>query len=782
MRISRRLRSAFAAALTTGVLLALPGAAFAAADLTITVAKDASTPSVDPGSVVKYNVTVENSGDAPVGNDGGTVTLDASHDNVDGTPVTINGGTEPIDNPFTAVGGDARSIVISPGFLNGTSSTFSFNVTLPNRRVVDGCGGFCGGNFTVTASSFDPDLGGTNSGTSTGVEVYRGDGTKTSKLYITASETTSSPAGLANWWAPLGSTATTTFTIHNWGDGAAYDVQVFSDANADTSPVQPAKPKADSPDFAFLTDLNVKTTAGSADCADYAITPTASDCLIGEIAAGGSKTVTVTTTGLDFLGMNIQNAADVNNQGLERTRQNTAPGWNDGNDYTSEVSAAEVKVTDGKAVLPRVVVDGPVAANSQSDVTYDVEISNGGPDAITNGVLRIAGPVFDDKGNDVGSAYVGDEKRFGSIKSITIPGVTCGDSTNFTFQNFTTGKFETKVRIGVNDCIVTNLPSGARITGKVVANFPTGRKDTTVAGDRQNGGGAYDGHVSATLYSAHFHKPGSSPTAAQYTRLNRAANADLDISVKSAAQIGAQRLGLHVVTIKNNGPNTAKNVQLNGSLYKLVGSFEPTLMPGKCSGVILTGGISCALDDIESGKSISVTIPVLGAKKLGATQVATYSAYSEEFDTNPDNNTVAHVQTVVKASLAPLTGVKLVKAPAFLKMSVLAKTGLKSTVTVPGASIVTVDLTVSRLVAQKAGLVKATGRAKAPAFIKIGTGRKVMKASGKVIVFTKLLPTYKAKVLKLRTLKVQRVTTVVSTATLTKGATYLATSNMTLRK
>ncbi len=789
MRISRRLRGLLAAAVTTGALLALPGAAFAV-PVTTTVTKDASTPSIEPGAVVKYNVELDTA--APTAG-GGVITVRGFNTSFHGQAGTVAGGTVTSEAAATndlilagfviadGVTAGTRTITVPANFDTGDKVTVSFDVTLPATRVVPAA-------FRVEANGALPlhaDFDAGTSSFSTSSEIYKGDGSKTSKLYVTAGETTSNPGGLGNWWAPLNSSATTTFTVHNWGDGSAYDVQIWSSAGAETSPIQPAKPKADSPDYGFLTDLDVKTSAVGGDCGDVPSTETASDCVIGEIPAGGSKTVTVTTSGLTHLGMTISTSVSPHYyQGLERNRQHGSPGWNDGDDWNSEVYAASVKIADGKTVLPRVDLDGPTHAASRSDVTYKIEIANGGPDAITNGVLRVSGPVYDDKGNPAGSAYVGDEKRSASLKSVDIPGVTCGESKNEAYENHTTGKFETKTRLSVADCSIADLPSGARLTGTIVANFPTGHKDSTVAGSAQSVGNYEDGSVSAKLYTGHFDKPGSGTTGSATTRLNRTSFADLDVSVKSAAVIGADRLGLHTVTIKNNGPSTAKNVSFSGSLYKLVGKFEPTLLPGRCTGVVVSSIVRCAIGDIESGKTATIAIPLLGAKKLGTIQVATYSVGSEEFDPNNDNNSVAHVQTVVKAALAPLTGVKVVKAPAVLRTGVLARTGLKSTVTVPGTSVVTVDLRVARVTAVKLGLIKA-GKVtkKTPVFVKIGTGKKVMKKNGKTIVVTKLNRAYKAKVLKLRKpLKAQRVVTVVSTAKLTRGATSLTTSNLTIRK
>ncbi len=771
------MRGLLATAMTTGALLALPAAASAA--ITYTVTKDASTPSIEPGAVVKYNVAITN--DAAPLVTGGTLEVSGSHDNWDGNPIAVAGGVVTEPGAGITVGADAKSIVIADALAANETATVQFDVTNPD--------------FVISPAAFRVRAQGTVDGTpefeqSTASEVFKGDGSKTSKLYTVAGETAVS-SGVADWWVAKDGTTSTTFTIHNWGDGPAYNVYVkagFSGGwNYSTwwnpSPIDPPKLKAGS-ETEFDWEGAKFTPVAGADCVATAAPET---CVIGEIPAGGSKTVTVGGSSLVKLGVTVFPTLNIDdNRGHEKNRDYSIPAWNDTDNYTDERSAAGIKITDGKTVQPRVALDGPSVANGRSDVSYPFEIANGGSDAVTNGVLRVVAPSFTDKGADAGNPLKADANNpIDSLKSVTLSsGTTCAAEKEWFFDG---AKYVQKERIGIWLCPVASIPAGARVTGTVVANFASGRVDSTTDFGPVYTGDGESGSVAVTLYTGHFNKPGSTVGDQRSTRLNRATTSDLDISVKSAKQIGAERLGLHVVTIKNNGPSTAKNVSLGGSFYKLVGKFETTLLPGSCTGVVVSDNVSCAIGDIASGQSASITIPVLGANKVGLQQVATYWASHAGYDPNDDNDNVAHVQEVVKAALAPLEGVKIGKAPAIFKFATLGKTGLKSTVDVPGASRVVVDLQVSRLVAQKMGLVKAPkgtkARAKASPFIKIGTGVKVMKAAGKATVVTKLTKAYKVKVLKLRKpLKVQRVVTVTSTAALTKGATHVATNNLTLRK
>ncbi len=220
------MRGLIATALTTGALLALPGAAHAA--LTLNVTKVGA--SVEPTAVVQYQVLVTGTPDAA----GETLAFSANKSNWNGTPLTIG-------NVAISEAGAGASVVGGVATLANTfngvadSATFTFDVTLPDRALT---------NFIVEAEGSV-----TGTDTSPAVDVYKGDPSKMSKLYTTASETTSAPAGLGDWWAPKDATTTTTFTITNWGTGSAYNVYIeagFSGGWSNQTPIDPAKLKAGS--------------------------------------------------------------------------------------------------------------------------------------------------------------------------------------------------------------------------------------------------------------------------------------------------------------------------------------------------------------------------------------------------------------------------------------------------------------------------------------------------------------------------------------------------------
>lgn len=768
VRISRRLRGTLAAAVTTGALL-IPGSAMAIPVSITTIAKDASTPSIEPGAVVKYQVVVTNTGGNVAGG-GGNITISAN----EGGSVTggVVGATAGANNGLVTVAAAAadgsRDIVIPDGFAAGDPVTVTFDVTLPGQRslIEDGEG------FVVSAFGNDTDLAAAPiTAASSATDVYKGDGTRKSKLYSTWSELSSTPAGLADWWVPLGSTVTGTLTVHNWGDGPAYGVGIYADVDADTSAVAPRRRKAGDSGWDFAP---VATVVASADCVAGG---SASECTFGEIPAGASRSVAITISGSTHLGSTLGPWASISNATpLERNRSYVAPRWNDTDSYVGERPAATVRVTDGGTVTPKLSMKGPRLASGRADTSYALELVNAGPGAITGAVLRIEAPAYTDKGAET-SGHVGDVNKVDSVRSITLSnGATCAPAVDHEHFNAATGRYEPKARLGQWDCPIAELAAGARLTGTVVANFATGRVDATVAGAAVNMWEGYvSADVSARIHTAQFAAPGSDPFASSWTRLNRSANADLDVSASSTGFVGPSRLTWVDVTVTNNGPSVAKSASLNGATYKLAGTFHGDLLPGTCTGIADPSWLSCTLGDIAPGASVTVKVPVKAGATLGGL-VTTFSVGSEEWDSNEDNNSIGHALQVVKASLVPLQAVVLKPRPVNAK-ALVAGRGIPTKVTCPTTCKATVQLWVKRPVAQRMKL-----RMPRKGDVLVGSATRVSNAAGNATVFTKVAKKHQSAFRAYRRpVTLQRKTTAVSTALANLGATTISTQNLTVK-
>lgn len=700
----------FVGALTTGVLLVLPGAALAATD----VAASLNSPvDVVAGADQTYTVTVTNTTATATA---GAVAVDFDLDFASGAAITsVTPGTQPVTLAnavtCTTTGCDAA----------GLAGNEFFTATIVVRAPKHTANG-------VTLNA-DVTVGGGDTGTddSDSFNVTANGGP--SKLAFAYGPRT--PAvGVVDKWVKLGSTYSETVTVTNTGTGTANFANIHNSVYGGANDLFSPEPPVFAP---------VATVQAGGAC-----TPTsATNCELAPLAAGASSSFTVVVSGLDHYGI-VSYSANVDSKG------------DNGDDLDFDSSGGFLSVTDGSTTQPIVDIDGaPATAAGNTPVTFNGDVVNAGPDAITNGILRVTASSFNAAGDGVSST---NPTAIQSIQTVTLAGVAC----------------PARVVGGVTRkddfvCAVASLPTGQRLALQVVAKFATTKADQT-------------GAVGAGLETTSFVGDSASDVDGfdnDQVRLNPSKTMDLEVGVSSAALVGLDRVVQETVTVTNKGATKATGVSLAGALSGAGGTFDSATLPTTCAGIAKPQFAKCFIGSIEPGATATVVLPVRGGTKLGALAAEyTVSSDGAVVDTNDDNDTITHVVTIVKANTVPLLGVKQSKVPV-TKRGTLGKFGLKSTVTCPVACTAKVDLKLTRKQAVALGI-------KVPKFgaadILVGSATKKLAAPGNVVVTTKLALKYKAKiVLSKKKIVAKRVTTVVSTEKNSAGASALLTQAFTIK-
>jgi uncharacterized repeat protein (TIGR01451 family) len=108
---------------------------------------------------------------------------------------------------------------------------------------------------------------------------------------------------------------------------------------------------------------------------------------------------------------------------------------------------------------------------------------------------------------------------------------------------------------------------------------------------------------------------------------------------------GGQNL-TYTIVVTNNGPSTATGVTMTDQLPKNAGFASATTTKGTCSAKPSKALVTCALGDLVSGTSATVTIVVKSPAKGTITNTASVTATSPT-DPNPGNNTATATTTVL---------------------------------------------------------------------------------------------------------------------------------------
>jgi len=124
---------------------------------------------------------------------------------------------------------------------------------------------------------------------------------------------------------------------------------------------------------------------------------------------------------------------------------------------------------------------------------------------------------------------------------------------------------------------------------------------------------------------------------------------DLSVSKSASPNPGQVNASLsYRVTVTNNGPAVATNVNLTDTLPSGVALGSLSTTQGSCSG---SGPVTCSLNDLAVGASAIVTIVVTPSSQGQITNTATAGASETDFDNS--NNTAAIDTLIQPAAISP---------------------------------------------------------------------------------------------------------------------------------
>lgn len=253
----------------------------------------------------------------------------------------------------------------------------------------------------------------------------------------------------------------------------------------------------------------------------------------------------------------------------------------------------------------------PFTDSAQSTISVvrqaDLEIIKSGPAEVTAGgqvIYTLA--VVNDGPQDASNVVVTDTLPAGvSFASATPSQGTCSQAA------------------GVVECELGDLPNGGSAQIQIVGNVGAG-----LAGQQIDNTASVDGD-----------EPDPDPsdnTDTSQSDVVAPPPPEADIEVDKTVKSGFPRVGnelTYVVTVTNNGPDDATDVNLTDTLSQLAGVITITPSQGSC----LEGPpIECSLGDIDVGDRVKITVVAQLLETGLLTNTA--SATPAESDPNPDNN------------------------------------------------------------------------------------------------------------------------------------------------
>ncbi|MFZ5365172.1 MAG: peptidoglycan-binding protein [Patescibacteria group bacterium] len=273
----------------------------------------------------------------------------------------------------------------------------------------------------------------------------------------------------------------------------------------------------------------------------------------------------------------------------DSTPNNNMPLEDDQDSDDIDVQAADLSLVK--------IVDN-VTPNVGDIVKYTITVSNGGPDTATNAVVKDILPV--------GVTYSSDNPSQGSYNS------------------------------GTGLWTIGTINNGANAVLEINADVDTGTGGTTIDN-------------TAEVYSVDQEDPDSTPDNNVPAEDDQSSvsitveSADVAITKTDAAD--PVTLGNNIqydVTVTNNGPSDATNVDVTDTLPAGVTYVSATPSQGSCSE--LAGTVTCNLNTINNGNSATITIIVTPTSSGSFTN--NISVTATESDPTPGNNSDSEDTTV----------------------------------------------------------------------------------------------------------------------------------------
>lgn len=383
---------------------------------------------------------------------------------------------------------------------------------------------------------------------------------------------TASAETMVGTFADLGVTVRSNSSSATTGQNVTYIMEVSNDGPDATN----ARAMLNLPPSSKL--VSATPTQGSCTTVNWNYTERGAECIIAGLASGGKVTVTVVAA----FGMpgSLSVSADVssNNNSVDSV-------------YSNNSASASIAVT-GQADLAIAVTGSPQSAHIGTPVRYTMTVTNLGPDASGNVVIRDILPLaaswieIDFNGSTGCDGYVS-----------AIGGINC-----------------TYLRSGSVWTIAYTVTYSA--TGSGQAQF---------------------------IVNGAVTDPNSSNNSTSVTT-TVSGNADLVLSMTAPATVAINKTVTYSIQLTNQGPDTAIWGVLSGSAPSGFSLVSATTSQGDC--YTYYGPLQCYFRDIPSGAAITVTV-VAQPLTRGVMISHTVTANSNVADSSPDNNT-ASSSTFVK--------------------------------------------------------------------------------------------------------------------------------------
>lgn len=258
---------------------------------------------------------------------------------------------------------------------------------------------------------------------------------------------------------------------------------------------------------------------------------------------------------------------------------------------------------------------GPTGAGPDSDVTYTIVVTNGGPSAAEDVTVEDTLP---------GTMTFVSLTQSGTTLNCTTPAVGAG---------------------GTITCTAATFAAGATTTLTLTGHIP----------DEAEPGTIFDNNAFVTTKTV-------DPNEENNVGVTSLTVSEVDVSVvKSGPATGVAGQPLtYTITVANAGPDTAADVQLTDVLpanTTLVSFQYIAGVPAVCvaPGAGTTGTVSCLWDFLPSGASTTYELSIRPGDTLSTTNTATVSTPS--FDTNAANN-----QSSVTSTITPVSDLSATKS------------------------------------------------------------------------------------------------------------------------
>ncbi|MFB2935154.1 hypothetical protein ACE1B6_07725 [Aerosakkonemataceae cyanobacterium BLCC-F154] len=512
------------------------------ADLEITKTLDPQSPTPAPGGQVTYLITVKNNGPSSLNTLGNSQDIDAR--------VTDDFPTQISNISWTCAPAAASPAGSICRTTSGTGN-IDTRVNLPVNGVVE---------FKVTGT-LDPNVAVGTTITNT-ASVFRSKDVTDPKYFDVNPNENNNRRSYSFTVGQSSADASITKTQTNPnpptpvtpGQNVTYNIVVTASGNTDSTNVQVTD--------SIPTGLSFVGNSGACT--------TSFPCVLGNIPSGQTRTIT-TTLGVPA---NYSGPSPVTNTATVASSNDTNPNNNTASATTNIQQTADVVA----------VKTGPSTVNPGGTITYNITVTNNGPSAATNVVIRDTLPA----GVTFNSASDGGTLANGEVNFPAIPSLASGAS--------------------VNRTITVTAPN----SGGPLLNIVASTSDTSDPTPNNNDGSQPPARVTTTITP-----PG----------------ADVVTTKTGPATIAPGGTITYTITTTNNGPNPATNVIIRDNIPS-----GTTFSSASDGGTFANGVVSFpAIPSLASGSSITRTVTIV-APNSGGPLVNRASNISDTPDPNPNNN------------------------------------------------------------------------------------------------------------------------------------------------